>query len=244
VHARGQRLIGLLLWVSVGCAQDAAATQPEDAAISDVPSDPCAAAALTEPPRSVSDVVDHLNRLPKPTSLPCLVTSLPRPLPLHATRSILSAQPAVGQRSPRVFVLYDQLILSVALDGMGKDLLEFGERRPDARTLKAEIAFPVEAALSHAAPFEHVLFQEGQSTCAFCHSAEARDDSIDFTQAFVSVAYRPTERQSQVSIAEMAEQLALCDHDAEPFRCAMLESLFARELPYEQAFPSEFVTFN
>ena len=192
----------------------------------------------------VTDVVDHLNTLPKPITLDCALTSLPRPLVLNATRSILSAQPAVGQRSPRVFVLYDKLILSVALAGMGQHLLEFGERRPEARTVKAEIEFPVTSELTHAAPFEQVMFQEGQTSCAFCHASELRDESIDFTDAFVSIAYRPTERQAQVTIAELAAELGQCDPGAEPERCAMLESLFSRGMPLEQDFPAEFVTFQ
>lgn len=239
--AKCKRLIALLVWASTGCADTSVPSPQLDAA---VPQDPCERAALATVPRSVIEVVDHLNALPKPVSLPCLLTSLPRPLLLHATRSVLSAQPAVGQRSPRVFVLYDQLIMSVALDGMGKDLLEFGERRPEARTLKAEIEFPVAAELTHAAPFEHIVFKEEQTSCAFCHAAERRDDSIGFTEAFVSVAYRPTERQAHVTIAEMAAQLAQCDRDAEPQRCAMLEGLFARGMPTEQDFPMEFVTFQ
>lgn len=211
---------------------------------SDAPVDPCERAALTRIPERVTDVVDHLNTLPKPTSLACVLTSLPRPLTLNATRSILSAQPAVGTRSPRVFVLYDKLILSVALDGMGQHLLEFGELRPEARTLKAEIEFPVTTELTHAAPFERVMFQEGQTSCAFCHASETRDESIDFTEAFVSVAYRPTDRQAQVTVAEMAAQLEQCDPDVEPERCAMLQSLFARGMPVEQPFPADFITFQ
>lgn len=214
------------------------------ASVQEEPVDPCERAALSAIPRHVTDMVDHLNSLPKPVSLPCLLTSLPRPLALHATRSVLSAQPAVGLRSPRVFVLYDELIMSVALDGMGKDLLEFGERRPEARTLKAEIEFPVTAELSHAAPFERIVFKGEQTSCAFCHAAESRDESIDFASAYVSVAYRPTERQSHVTIAEMAAELERCDRDAEPQRCEMLESMFARGMPIEQAFPMEFTTFQ
>jgi hypothetical protein len=245
------RSIGLLFWVSVGCADAAmtpAALVPSagtsSAPISDLPIDPCERGALTLVPERVTDLVDHINTLPKPTTLDCVLTSLPRPLALNATRSILSAQPAVGQRSPRVFVLYDKLILSVALDGMGKDLLEFGELRPEARTVKAEIEFPVTSQLTHAAPFEQVMFQEGQTSCAFCHASESRDESIGFTDAFVSVAYRPTERQAQVTIAEMAAQLEQCDHSAEPERCAMLEALFARGMPIEQDFPADFRTFQ
>lgn len=214
------------------------------APLSEAPLDPCERAALGVVPERVTDVVDHLNTLPKPLSLACVLTSLPRPLPLHATRSILSAQPAVGQRSPRIFVLYDKLILSVALDGMGQHLLEFGELRPDAHTLKAELEFPVENELTHAAPFERVMFQEGQTSCAFCHASETRDPSIDFTAAFVSVAYRPTDRQAHVTVAELAAQLDQCDPGAEPERCAMLRALFARGMPFDQDFPADFRTFQ
>jgi hypothetical protein len=246
VRAKCIGLLSLLFWVSASCAQSPEPEQPDvpAAGAASVQEDPCERAALGAVPRRVTDVVDHLNALPKPVSLPCLLTSLPRPLSLHATRSVLSAQPAVGLRSPRVFVLYDELIMSVALDGMGKDLLEFGERRPDARSLKAEIEFPVAAPLKHAAPFERIVFKEEQSSCAFCHAAESRDESIDFATAFVSVAYRPTERQSHITVAEMAAELARCDREAEPQRCEMLESLFARGMPIEQAFPMEFTTFQ
>ena len=239
-----------LLWLGLGCAD--AASAPEQlpsagsggAPLGEASVDACERGALTVVPERVTDVVDHLNTLPKPLSLDCVLTSLPRPLALNATRSILSAQPAVGQRSPRVFVMYDKLILSVALAGMGQHLLEFGELRPEARTLKAEIAFPVTSELTHAAPFEQVMFQEGQTSCAFCHAREIRDESIDFTAAFVSVAYRPTERQAQVTIAEMAAELAQCDPGAEPERCAMLQSLFARGMPIARDFPADFITFQ
>jgi hypothetical protein len=42
----------------------------------------------------------------------------------------------------------------------------------------------------------------------------------------------------------MAAQLELCDPGAEPERCAMLESLFARGMPIEQDFPADFITFQ
>jgi len=206
--------------------------------------DPCVRAALHAPPASVTEIVDHLNALPKPVSLPCLVSSLPGPLPLLATRSVFSAQPAVGQRSPRIFLLYGQMTLSIALDGMGKDLLEFGEHRPEQRSLKAEIEFPVEEALTHEAPFERILYKDGQTSCAFCHRNEARADDIGFAEAFVSIAYRPTDFQAAVSVSELAALRAECDPEAEPQRCAMLQSLFAQGTPVDRAFPPEYATFQ
>lgn len=208
------------------------------------PEDPCLQATLSSPPTSVTQVVDHLNTLPKPVSLPCLLSSLPGPLPLHATRSVFSAQPAVGQRSPRIFLLYGQLTMSIALDGMGKDLLEFGEHRPEERSLKAEIEFPVEAELTHDLPFQRIVYQEGQTSCAFCHRNESRDTAIDFAEAFDSVAYRPADYQATVSVDELGGLLASCDVSVEPERCAMLKSLFAHGLPVDQAFPAAYATFQ
>lgn len=224
-------------------ANDAGATRDAGATSE---ADPCAAigSSLDAAPQTVTDMVDHINTLPNPVTLPCLIKSLSRPLQIHATRSILSAQPAVGQRSPRIFIFSDQLILSIALAGMGKDLLEFGERRPEARTLKAEIEFPVAGELSHAAPFERIVYKEGQSSCAFCHSAESPDDTIDFADAFVSTAYRPARNQDYVSVAELARELSECDPEVEPQRCDMLESLFSGGVPVEQEFPAEFRTFQ
>ena len=240
-------VLSLVLWA--GCV-DSSLTTPQPAAgsgaapIDGGAAERCEGAPVSRPATRVTELVDHLNALPKPTTLACLLESLARPLSVHATRSLLSAQPAVGQRSPRVFLFLDGLILSVALDGMGKHLLEFGELRPNARTVKAEVAFPVTAELTHAAPFERVLYQEGQTSCAFCHASESRDDSIDFTPAFASVAYRPSERQAQVTVAELAAELERCDPDAEPERCAMLGGLFARGMPSERDFPVDFVTFQ
>jgi hypothetical protein len=247
VRALYKAWVGVWISMCASCADPAAQALQPSAGTSAQPAmdaDSCSSPLLTAVPNTVTELVDHLNKLPKPTTLPCLLASLPGPLPLHATRSILSAQPAVGQRSPRVFVLYEQLIMSVALDGMGKHLLEFGELRPDAHTLKAEIEFPVAAEVTHAAPFERVLFKEGQTSCAFCHAAESRDESVGFTEAYTSVAYRPTDRQAQVTVPELAGLLAQCDHAQEPERCAMLTSLFARGMPVEQAFPADFRVFQ
>jgi hypothetical protein len=199
---------------------------------------------MTAVPKTVGDVVDHVNALAGPVSLPCLLESLPRPLALHATRSVFSAQPAVGKRSPRIFLFFDRLVLSVALAGMGKDLLEFGEARTENRSLKAEIEFPVTEPLTHEAPYTRILYKEGQTNCAFCHSAESPDESIEFASAFVSAAYRPSRGQDYVSVAELAVELQQCDSADEPERCEMLQSLFARGMPVDHEFPSEYLTFQ
>ena len=76
--------------------------------------------ALTLP--TIESVIDLTNTLPFPVSVPCLLASLPRPLPLVATNSINSAQPAEGNRSPRVFLLLEHLAISVVPEGRGAPL--------------------------------------------------------------------------------------------------------------------------
>ena len=218
-------------------ADAAAATAPPWAATCVAP------AGTTAAPQSIADVVGVLNAMPKPVSLACFLATLPRPLELHATRSVTSAQPAVGRRSPRIFIFLDGMILSVVPAGVGARLLEFGESRADDRSLKAEIEFPVTDALTPAAPFDRIMYDDQITSCAFCHAAETAADDITFTRAFVSRALRPSPTD-QVSVAELKAELTACDATAEAERCAMLQSLFARDPPLEREFPASFALFR
>src|SRR5687768_10615887 len=51
-------------------------------------------------PRSIQEMVDVVNALPKPVELPCLLESLPRPLEVYATLSTLSAQQTFDRAYP------------------------------------------------------------------------------------------------------------------------------------------------
>jgi hypothetical protein len=198
----------------------------------------CAAPAGTSAsPHSIADVVTLLNMLPKPVTMPCFLETLARPLEVHATVSQISAQPSVGARSPRIFMFYEGLRLSIALDGVGSHALEFGELRDELRSLKAEIGFPVTAQLSPQAPFERVLYNQAGTSCGFCHAAEQVAEDVSFTSAFTSLALRPAPEDG-VSIEALSTELADCDAVAEPERCAMLKSLFQRGTPIEHAFPT------
>jgi hypothetical protein len=192
-------------------------------------------------PRSVADVVALLNAAPKPVSLPCLLSSLARPLALYATNSVISAQPAVGRRSPRTFLFFDGLIASIVPDGPGSQLLEFGELRSDTRTLKAEIEFPVTETLSADEPFERIMFDDEKTSCAFCHASEQRDESMPTTRAFISQALRPAPRE-RVLLTDLSREAEACDVEAEPERCAMLRSVFLGGAPVDHEFPAPFST--
>jgi hypothetical protein len=180
-----------------------------------------------------------VNALPKPVDLPCALARIPGTLQLNATVSTLSLQPAVGRRSPRIFLFLDPLIASVVPDGPGRELLELGERRGDTLSLKGEMEFPVAAELAPSAPFDNALFNDSVTTCAFCHGEEAPAPDVTFARAFESQAFRPVP-SADVNLDELRTEAAACDRAAEPYRCDMLAALFSREGVARADFPSTF----
>lgn len=187
-------------------------------------------------PRSIAEVVALVNAMPKPLTLACFVETLARPLAVNATRSTLSLQPSMGDRSPRLFLFVDPLILSVVPEGDGSVLLEFGELRSESRSLKGEIHFPVESTLSPAVPFERVMYADNLSNCSFCHGEATQAEDITFTQAFVSTALRP-QAYSRVSLSNVLIEHERCDVSREPERCALLKAIFAQGQVVEREFP-------
>lgn len=197
---------------------------------------------VSNAPRSVADAVSLVNAMTKPVSVPCFVDVLARPLEFHATRSVFSAQPATGDRTPRIFLFYDPLIMSIVPDGVGSHLVEFGELRDDMRSLKAEIEFPVETDLEGNEPFDRIMFNDTLTGCAFCHADERQADDVTLTRGFVSQALRP-QTHDRVSATRMMQEYLICDFDAEPERCAMLDALFGAGEVEERDFPEAMDTF-
>jgi hypothetical protein len=204
---------------------------------------PCVLEDEPASPPTVLDVIDRVNQQPRPLTLPCFIESLARPLELNATESLISAQPAVGRRSPRLFIFVDPLIMSISFDGVGRHLLELGEVQPGGtRALKAEIAFPVTEELSRAAPFERVLFRENLTSCGACHQDEELATDVTFTRAFVSRALRPLPRE-RVALDALALEVSACDPAREPERCALLDAVFGGGPVVEREFPATMSTF-
>jgi hypothetical protein len=194
-----------------------------------------APAGISGSPRSIEEAVALINGLPKPTSVACFVESLDRPLYAFATSSRVSAQPAFSAKSPRLFLRLGQLTLSVVVEGESSLLLEFGYlTEGDARSVKGELEFPQPAQLSAAAPYERIA-RDGGTVCNVCHSSEQPTETVPFTQAYASLAFRPNPAY-QVGLDQLkAEQLA-CDFAVEPSRCEMLAALFGGG----QVLPAEF----
>lgn len=197
-------------------------------------------------PTSIASIVDTVNALPKPVTLPCFIQHLSGPLTIDATKGDLSLQPAVGRRSPRIFIVLGPLIATIVPQGVGQDLLELGERRGETRSLKAEVLFPVQTQLEHASPYEHVFFdkEKGDVTnCAFCHGAERQAPDITFTRAYESDALRPL-HGNRVSLEELRSEWQACNASIEPYRCAVLDALFERESVTFGELPATFATFQ
>lgn len=175
-------------------------------------------------PSTIEDVVALVNALPKPTSLPCLLESLDRPLSLYATTSVAGAQPASGPENPRIFLLRGELALSVVPEGEASATLELSYAIGDRRSIKAELAFPVDEALPASAPYDEVEFGAGTS-CGLCHGNEARVESIDFATAWASDMFQDEPDQA-LSLGFLRQSALDCDPEATPGRCELLDAIF------------------
>ncbi len=197
----------------------------------------CAVPAGLAPAGDVESLRVWLNALPKPTTLACLLESLPRPLRAQAARSQLSAQPSDGAHSPRFFLFHDPLIMTITPSGAGSDLLELSVLESDTRSIKAEIHFPVSHELSAAEPYERALFNDELTSCAFCHADERPAPEISFARAFSSEALKP-DPQNRVAISSLLEAAQSCDAASEPDRCRILRALFDQGPIVEHEFPA------
>lgn len=197
---------------------------------------PCAPNQSMGAPQNIEQVVNLVNSLPKPVSIPCLVASLERPLKVQASASTSSAQPASGSESPRLFIFSGPLVMSVAPIGIGAQVAEFGVIKSMGRTLKGEMHFPVYSSMSYAAPYDRIRSGSG-TTCIGCHASEARDSSITFTQAFVSDSVRPA-YFTRVSLSDVKSEREKCGTTRNQ-RCDLLRAIFDHGPVEDTDFPSD-----
>ena len=225
-------LLGPLAACSDPGADDAG---PDEGADTDEPhpnSIPEACVVEGEGPQDIPELVAHINALPHPVTIPCVLASLPRPLSVVATNGEFSVQPADGDDNPRIFVLGEGLVFSVVPIGEGRELLEFSEWISPSYTIKGEIPFPVDEVLSPDDPYD-LDFQEGLTRCGVCHRNEY--EFADRPGAFASEAIRPT-TESLVPVSSLDAVLDACDWDDDPDRCNLLSGL----LDYGEVLQGEF----
>lgn len=174
---------------------------------------------------TIEAVVRHINALPAPVTVPCFVASLPRPFTVVATSSVTSAQPASGARSPRLFLLFPAMTLSVVAEGHGAHLVEFGQWSALHRSIKGELELPWTQPLATDAPFTRVRYQQGGTSCGFCHREE--DPTPSATGAYSSSALRPV-TDSLVSLAQLrAIPATACENNGDTSdKCLFWHALF------------------
>jgi len=200
-----------------------------------------APAGVSSSPKTIAEAVSLINALPKPVSVSCFVASLARPLKVTLTSNGVSAQPAVGTRSPRIFIVNDKLIMSIVPEGPGQDLVEFSYMVSATASIKAELEFPVVDAVSPQAPYERIRLGEG-TTCMACHGSETKAPDIDYANAFISKAIQP-QRSTLVSLGSFRSELDTCSSFLEPKRCEMLAALLEKGEVQSYDFPASMPYF-
>jgi hypothetical protein len=222
---------GLALSLILACVgDDASDDQAAGSTTTGRPEPPWPLPRTCEPPpglgsaSTIEEVVALVNALPKPTSLACVLESLDRPLAVYASTSAAGAQPATGPENPRIFLLRGNLVMSVVPEGEASATLELAYAIGERRSIKAELAFPVDDVLAPSAPYDQVELGAGTS-CGLCHGAEARVASIDFATAWASDVFQDEPEQA-LPLGFLRQSAIDCDHEATPARCALLDSIF------------------
>ncbi len=186
-------------------------------------------------PKTIDEVTDLINSLPKPLSLACLVKSLKRPLKINMTLSRLSAQPAVGTDSPRIFIFLDDLILSIAPAGKGADLLELSEMYSDKLSLKSELKFPIKEQITYQTGFDRISLGD-KTTCRACHNNESLDNTGGKVNAYTSVALKP---ESKFSLASFRQEVYQCElQEKLDYRCQLILAVAFGNSMIDTDFPS------
>jgi hypothetical protein len=184
------------------------------------------ATGVSGSPTTISEAIILINTLPKPTSLACFLEALDRPLSLYMTSNDQSLQPAQGPRSPRTFILRDNLEMSIVLDGMASNTLEFGFRPEISRSIKAEILFPVTRDVSESTLFDRIVQTPRTTKCGNCHVGEGKEAYPGFPNGVYASDVNAPYEIFEVKLDALQTEASTCDKTAEPYRCGLLSALF------------------
>lgn len=234
--ARGAMLIGFGAILLLGYTNCSSSLSPRSGASSSSASACPAADPLLSNPSTIDQVVTLINSLPKPLSIDCFLTTLPKPMQVFAVNNAFSAQPSAGVESPRIFILQSNLSLSVVPTGPGRNFLELGQFVVGGQSVKAEVEFPITANLPADLPYTSLLDTAGGTNCRFCHQREA-PIALGFAgPAFVSDVVKPDPFRRVTSFTLRQYALA-CDSNLEAYRCAMLRAIFISGQGRDTDFP-------
>jgi hypothetical protein len=204
---------------------------------------PCTApAGFAFPLVEIEDVITLLNSMPKPIDIPCFLDVLPRPLAVNATESQLSVQPALGAASPRIFLFFEDLIVTFAVQGEGAKTVEFSYLLSDKTSVKGELRFPVDDTLTVDAPYREIVDSSGDFTrCSACHSGEEAAPPRFGPYAFSSKAIKPFANRN-VSKTQLDALHKSCAGKRD-FRCDIINALFGGGTVETREFPAGMSNF-
>ncbi len=187
-------------------------------------------------PKTIEETVALINALPRPLSLGCFLNSLKAPLKVMAVNSSGSAQPAVDNANPRIFIIRNNLVLSVATAGAGKSLLELGEFISGNESFKGELAFPVEGTVTAEQIMAQLAQTSTSSTCATCHGAERKLQHGNLGVLWASNVVRPNTAQ-RVVYPYLRAQASACNSELTPHRCDILKAIYTKGQAEDADFP-------
>lgn len=188
-------------------------------------------------PKSIKEFVDLVNILPKPLTVPCLVSVLKGPLSIYAIDNIFSAQPSAGFTSPRIFIINTPLIISVVPDGSGKNNIELSEITSLYKSVKGDLLFPIENTLSVDEVFNRVLVPTlNGSQCVGCHGGENRNlGNYKDYMAYETGLLTPNDQQ-RVPTNQLLFFKQQCTGQND-YRCQMLKAFYNNGYPVDVIFP-------
>jgi hypothetical protein len=195
-------------------------------------------------PKTIVDVIDLINILPKPLNIPCFLKTLKRPLFINMTNSKLSAQPALSDSDPRVFIFSERLILSISTSGHASQLLELSQLMPGNNkvSIKGEFKFPILHQIDYDEPFRRIE-QNSMTSCSACHVGE-QVYFHDKYKAYSSAAVKPI-TASLINISALQTEAYLCDlGKLQTDRCSIIYSLTNQGQLRFKSFPDDMPTLT
>lgn len=187
-------------------------------------------------PKNIEDTINLINALPRPLTMECFLTSLKPPLSVFAVNSTFSAQPAMDQQNPRIFIVRDSFSLSVVPAGVGRNLLEFGEFNGGVESFKGELEFPITDTVTIEKIVSHISQTSNISTCVTCHSSERLAPYRSLGNLFVSKFVRPSESQ-RVDQSFLKNQATACNPAINKLRCEILNAIYVNGQAQDASFP-------
>ena len=185
-----------------------------------------------------------LNALPKPTTAACFLESLARPLGAFATKSQVSAQPALSARSPRVFVKLGPLWVSVVIDGASSYLMEFGELvgGDPPQSVKGELLLPLTEAVAPSAPYDRVAEDEPAPSAERATQGNSAPRASLCQCLFVGCLPTSPQQPGQRRFVRVQEQTATCNSSHIAAKCFRPSSAAVpvNETPFPPTMPTFF----